>query len=219
VRVSADIKDVAGLTASEAEGRSLLDLLAPEEARRVHAIERRGPAKPIALYSVHLRESAGGLHEACLLVGEPCTVPFQARLFALVGEPNEETSISTARERELEARLRRISAEVRAAGLIELLGDAGDLETTELGSALSTRQLEIVELLLRGARVPAIARVLYVSQSTVRNHLSAIYRKFNVHSQSELLEKLRAGPVMTEGGAPPTGESGLQSLTGSESEA
>jgi predicted signal transduction protein with EAL and GGDEF domain/DNA-binding CsgD family transcriptional regulator len=55
----------------------------------------------------------------------------------------------------------------------------------------SERQLEIIERLLRGERVPTIARGLYLSQSTVRNHLSAIFRKLGVHSQEELLGTLR----------------------------
>lgn len=37
-----------------------------------------------------------------------------------------------------------------------------------------------------------IAKALFVSQSTVRNHLSDISRKLGVHSQAEPLELLRA---------------------------
>ena len=55
---------------------------------------------------------------------------------------------------------------------------------------LSQRQLEILRRLLRGERVPMIARDLFLSQSTVRNHLSAIYRRLGVHSQAELLARL-----------------------------
>jgi DNA-binding NarL/FixJ family response regulator len=62
---------------------------------------------------------------------------------------------------------------------------------TEL-EPLSTRQLEILRRLLDGDRVPAIARDLYVSASTVRNHLSSIFRKLGVHSQEELLRLLRS---------------------------
>ena len=58
-------------------------------------------------------------------------------------------------------------------------------------SDLTMRQREIVEQLLEGHRVDAIARDLYVSPSTVRNHLSAIFEKFGVTSQSELVELLR----------------------------
>jgi DNA-binding NarL/FixJ family response regulator len=41
-----------------------------------------------------------------------------------------------------------------------------------------------------GQRVPTIARELYVSQSTVRNHLAAIFQRFGVHSQADLLARL-----------------------------
>jgi DNA-binding NarL/FixJ family response regulator len=56
---------------------------------------------------------------------------------------------------------------------------------------LTTRQWEILTLLVQGKRVPTIARELYISPSTVRNHLSAMFKKFGVHSQPELLEALR----------------------------
>ena len=57
----------------------------------------------------------------------------------------------------------------------------------------SERQLEIIERLVKGERVPTIARGLYLSQSTVRNHLSAVFRKVGVHSQEQLLATLRKG--------------------------
>jgi len=56
--------------------------------------------------------------------------------------------------------------------------------------SLSTRQWEIVTRLVRGERIKDIAAALYLSPSTVRNHLTAIYRKFGVHSQAEFLAKL-----------------------------
>jgi DNA-binding NarL/FixJ family response regulator len=54
-------------------------------------------------------------------------------------------------------------------------------------SELSGRQLEIATRLIRGERVATIAAELFVTHSTVRNHLSAIFQKFGVHSQSEFL--------------------------------
>jgi len=56
---------------------------------------------------------------------------------------------------------------------------------------LSPREIDIVARILRGERVPTIARSLYLSASTVRNHLSSIYRKVGVHSQVELIEALQ----------------------------
>jgi DNA-binding CsgD family transcriptional regulator len=57
---------------------------------------------------------------------------------------------------------------------------------------LSPRECEIVQLLLDGQRVPAIAEQLVVSQSTVRNHLAHSFRKLGVHSQQELLRRFWA---------------------------
>ena len=57
---------------------------------------------------------------------------------------------------------------------------------------LSSRQQEILRRLLEGERVPTIARTLYLSPTTVRNHLCAMFRKFGVHSQEELIERVRA---------------------------
>jgi PAS domain S-box-containing protein len=58
-------------------------------------------------------------------------------------------------------------------------------------SRLSEREFEVVRMLLLGDRVPVIARNLYVSQSTVRNHLSSVFRKLRVRSQQELIVLLR----------------------------
>jgi DNA-binding CsgD family transcriptional regulator len=51
---------------------------------------------------------------------------------------------------------------------------------------LSDREAQIVRLLLTGYRVPEIARQLFLSQSTVRNHLSAAFRKLRINSQQEV---------------------------------
>ncbi len=65
--------------------------------------------------------------------------------------------------------------------------------------ALTPRQWEVLQLLLEGARVPAISAKLEVSRSTVRNHLATIFRKCGVHSQSELIEYFRAlAPIKVE---------------------
>ena len=107
-----------------------------------------------------------------------------------------------ARVRELEMRLRHIGAEVRAAAMLDEFCDpcspGNERQLSELGShqprisseRFSTRQREILVRVSRGERVKDIAAALYLSPSTVRNHLTAIYDKLGVHSQVELLVKL-----------------------------
>lgn len=63
---------------------------------------------------------------------------------------------------------------------------------------LSLRQRQIVAALLQGERVQAIAASLFVSNSTVRSHLSAIFTAFGVRSQAELLSLLRHRPTTAE---------------------
>jgi two-component system response regulator DesR len=52
---------------------------------------------------------------------------------------------------------------------------------------LSEREVAILRLAKRGLRNPQIAEALHISPGTVRNHLSAIYRKLDVHSRHEAL--------------------------------
>jgi DNA-binding NarL/FixJ family response regulator len=52
---------------------------------------------------------------------------------------------------------------------------------------LTGRERDILRLAKRGLPNPQIARVLHLSPGTVRNHLSAIYRKLGVHSRYEAL--------------------------------
>jgi DNA-binding CsgD family transcriptional regulator len=59
-------------------------------------------------------------------------------------------------------------------------------------SRLTTRELEIVTRLLDGDRAPAIAAKLFLSQSTVRNHLASVFTKLGVTSQQELVDRFRA---------------------------
>jgi len=63
---------------------------------------------------------------------------------------------------------------------------------------LTPRELDVASRLLTGDRVPVIAASLYVSKSTIRNHLSSIYHKLGVSSQQELVHALR------DIGIPPT---------------
>jgi DNA-binding CsgD family transcriptional regulator len=66
---------------------------------------------------------------------------------------------------------------------------------------LTKREKDVLQLLLDGRRVSSIARTLYLSPQTVRNHLKAIFRKLGAHSQAELLDNLRAAQEAVSPGA------------------
>ena len=89
---------------------------------------------------------------------------------------------------QLELHLQRIAHEIEAAGVISTAARVPALPSVPGLSDLSPRQHEVISRLLRGDRVSTIARAMYLSPSTVRNHLAAIYRKLGVKSQAELLE-------------------------------
>ncbi len=52
---------------------------------------------------------------------------------------------------------------------------------------LTERERDILRLAQRGLPNPQIAQALHLSPGTVRNHLSAVYRKLGVHSRYEAL--------------------------------
>jgi DNA-binding NarL/FixJ family response regulator len=107
------------------------------------------------------------------------------------GSDEQIMQLPSDRVAELEARLRRIAAELKAAGVmddIDTLPAATDYPQLD---ELSSRQREIVIRLVNAQRVSVIAAELYLSTSTVRNHLMTIFTKFGVHSQVELLAVLR----------------------------
>ena len=68
----------------------------------------------------------------------------------------------------------------------EALAEATRVE--EIEQPLSEREIEVLRLAKRGLPNPQIAQALHISPGTVRNHLSAVYRKLGVHSRHEALQ-------------------------------
>ncbi len=89
----------------------------------------------------------------------------------------------------LERRLHRIGQEVVAAGVALL---AAPHELPPGFDQLPDKQREVLARLLEGERVPGIAKRMFLSPSTVRNHLSALFRRYGVTCQEELVEHFRA---------------------------
>lgn len=57
---------------------------------------------------------------------------------------------------------------------------------------LTNKPGEVFRRIVAGESVAETARHMFISPSTVRNHLATIFRAYDVHSQRELMRKLRA---------------------------
>jgi DNA-binding NarL/FixJ family response regulator len=106
----------------------------------------------------------------------------------LAADDEPETTDPALGPSEVAGHLRRLADRIEAAAI--LAPSVQDTDALEVSASLTPRQRDVVSRLLRGGRVASIAAELYVSESTVRNHLTAVYRQFGVHSQAELLAKL-----------------------------
>ncbi|MBP5753070.1 MAG: response regulator transcription factor, partial [Treponema sp.] len=60
-----------------------------------------------------------------------------------------------------------------------------------LDSGLSSREQQIAILISHGKSDKEIADALHITPSTVASHNKKIFRKLNVHSRVELMDKVR----------------------------
>jgi DNA-binding CsgD family transcriptional regulator len=177
-------------------------------AQRVHPDDYIRVAEALALtvadrapvgVTVHMQRADGTWQSVRLVVAADKTEHPPRLGFALThgvahdgGENGGDAGTGTSRAEILERTLQRIANEIQALGLAPSMAELPTAEEIPELADLSARQWEIVTRLLRGERVPGIARSMFLSQSTVRNHLSAVFAKLGVHSQQELIELLRA---------------------------
>lgn len=93
----------------------------------------------------------------------------------------------------IQARLRKVAAVVGVRPAAEAkAGPAFPPHLEPKVAELSPRERDVLNLLLAGHRVASLGRALSVSPFTVRNHLRAVFRKLQVHSQEELIEMFRS---------------------------
>lgn len=82
---------------------------------------------------------------------------------------------------EVAAGRRSLAPEIR-----QLLAGAGDAGGAEV-EPLTARELEVLRLVVRGARNGEIGQELYISVKTVETHLTSIYGKLGVQSRAEAI--------------------------------
>lgn len=79
------------------------------------------------------------------------------------------------------------------------LADAMRRKMDPSGPKLSARETEVLRLLSEGLGVSAIARRLYVSESTAKTHISRIYEKLGAGNRAQaIMSAIRAGLLRDE---------------------
>lgn len=203
-RVTPNSEMVLGENRSELAGVDLASLVHPDDVDLlVRSVRNSAANSERAFVRVRLRRATRGWGETrCLLFplpqDETGSVMFVLAQTAADVPPGPDAKrIAT-----LERQLLRFAAELQAGGWREVQPPGADASHWVALDKLPRRQGEIVDRLLRGERVPSIAASMYISASTVRNHLSHVFAGFGVHSQSELLAVLRLGSGAVQRGEP-----------------
>jgi DNA-binding CsgD family transcriptional regulator/PAS domain-containing protein len=189
--ISANAGRVLGRPSRELLASSIIELTHPDDQAALLLAFARATTDNSAGVRIRLRQDGGWLmaHAVITLLEGDGTLPFSITA-APNAEPHTPDSGGTS---QLAWRLRRIAAQIEAARAVTPLIETVAALGTPAAAEMSPRQWEIASRLVGGERVPSIAADMYLSQSTVRNHLSAIFQKFGVHSQRELLALWRGG--------------------------
>lgn len=191
--ISAEVYELLGKLPSECVGTRLLDWVYPAQRTELSEATANGVV-PGIFPNIDMATANGAPTAVCVMLAPTHTQEHDLIDFALVGRLENFIPPSGDRVNDLEMRLRRIAAEVRAAGVMDSLSGLPRAATGQELTDLTTRQWEILTRIAEGQRVSTIASELYISPSTVRNHLAVIFKKFGVHNQAELVVKLLGNP-------------------------
>jgi DNA-binding NarL/FixJ family response regulator len=189
--VSDDLASIVGVPSDELLGRQLLGERERGLWEELRSTPRDDGASASSASIVVIPESSRteSSRIRCFLVSLANST---STCFILADELNQGAEDAVNRIADLEQRLWRIAQEVHASGLIRESSALVDVERFPQLRSLNARHWEVLTRLLRGERVPTIAAALFLSQSAIRSNLSAIFQRFGVHSQSELLALLRS---------------------------
>ncbi|MBV8083660.1 MAG: PAS domain-containing protein [Chloroflexi bacterium] len=190
---SSDVETILGYAHGSLIGAPLLGDVHPSDAPHfLLAVTQAVASRHATIARSRLRQANGEWQETACFITALCTHE-PPRLGVMVAQQPAGEPGGAADAGSLEQHLWRIGLELRAAGFLPEVPRELVTESAREFAELTSRQWEIVTRLVRGERVPEIAKAMFLSQSTVRNHLTVVYRKFGVHSQAKLLSKLRDG--------------------------
>jgi PAS domain S-box-containing protein len=189
--ISAGVEQLLGYAAADLVGQPISTLVEAADWPSLFITIGHGLQGPGGATTLLLLRGADGQSRCCRALVARLAGPGAPRFafsFTLVVQP----VLNVAdRAWALEGHIRRIAREVAASGALAGLTANPTTPTVPAMAGLSTRELDIVAGLLAGERVPMIAERMFLSQSTVRNHLTSVYRKLGVRSQQQLIRLLR----------------------------
>jgi DNA-binding CsgD family transcriptional regulator len=188
-RISSDAEELFDRPVSELLGRSLIAFVGEEDVPNCLSglAEASASQSGVTLY-LSIRAGGASSNIRCEVLILPLQ-PSPSCAFVFLPTPADTTGAHTSGDlSEMLLRLGR-GAQIAqlARGVFRGISE-GDMPGLD---RLTTRELEIVARLLDGDRAPAIAARLFVSQSTVRNHLASVFAKLGVASQQELVDMMR----------------------------
>ena len=176
-----------GWTRRELMNSSLLERTHPDDVPALLFALARATTDSSARTIVRIRNSDGTwdpVEIAPTIVNDDDTA-LVALVLVARSEPDDR--LSAAAVTAIPSELRRIADHIETAAVMASLAEVTDAIGLAAVDDLSPRQWEVVRRLVRGERVSTIAAEMYLSRSTIRNHLTAIFAKVGVHSQEELI--------------------------------
>lgn len=188
--ISSDIVDLLGVEPENVIGTRLLGAVEQHDVQRLLEADLLVSDEYSVARSVRMRDAKGQWREVCCVLTSIAKPNDRCFILLPYEVPNSDSS---QRADILEQHLFRIAAELDASGVLQRVGDFPNPSHLPELAELTSRQWEVLRRLMRGQRVPTIASEMFLSQSTVRNHLSAIFERFGVHSQTELLALMSRG--------------------------
>jgi PAS domain S-box-containing protein len=178
--VNADAELLGG-SGDDLRGTPLLGFVHPSVATEFLEAATRAVANKMAVtFRTRLRAGPDRWADRYVLLVPMCEHNPPRLGVVVTAAPLDETPVGLG----LQPHVHRSAVEARATRALRALPRLTGLPGA---AGLSARQVEIISRLIEGEHVDQIAQSLFLSPSTVRNHLTAIYRKFGVHSQAELL--------------------------------
>jgi PAS domain S-box-containing protein len=194
-RISSDVVDILGYEPEEVVGKPVLGFVHPADVPMLFAAVGHGRTDQHTVRApLRVRAKSGTWAQLTAVLASLSDDYPPAVAFAMVPSGSADGAVAVPdrdHRSHWDAQVGALTHDLRLAGMVPRLGCLPDPARLPALSSLTAREWEILILLTEGQRVPTIATDLYVSQSTVRNHLSAIFAKLGVHSQAELMRLLR----------------------------